>query len=121
MQLNEVHYGSAQPIDSYGPGFFRVGGDRIDGAILATETTARTWAGLEDADSLLKLAGAVDVIFLGTGSEIAHAPAGLRAAVEGAGMVLEVMNSPAACRTYNVLLGEGRRVALAALPVTATD
>ena len=121
MQLNEVHYGSAQPIDSYGPGFFRVGGDRIDGAILATETTARTWAGLEDADSLLKLAGAVDVIFLGTGSEIAHAHAGLRAAVEGAGMGLEVMNSPAACRTYNVLLGEGRRVALAALPVTATD
>jgi len=69
----------------------------------------------------LQLAGAVDVIFLGTGAEIAHAPASLRAAVEGAGMGLEVMNSPAACRTYNVLLGEGRRVALAALAVTTAD
>lgn len=121
MQLNEVHYGSAQPIDGYGPGFFRVGGDVIEGAILATETTARTWAGLEDVGALIDLAGIVDVIFLGTGGEIAHAPQGLRAAVEGAGIGLEVMNSPAACRTYNVLLGEGRRVALAALPVAAVD
>ena len=41
----------------------------------------------------------------------------LRASLEGAGLGVEVMNSPAACRTYNVLLSEGRRVALAVLPV----
>jgi len=51
------------------------------------------------------------------GQDIAHAPTGLRAQIEAAGMGLEVMNSPAACRTYNVLVSEGRRVALAALPV----
>jgi len=56
-------------------------------------------------------------VFLGMGAEIAHAPAGFRAQIEAAGMGLEVMASPAACRTYNVLLSEGRRVALAALPV----
>jgi uncharacterized protein len=117
MQLNEVHYDNAVPVDGYGPGFFRVGGQRIEGAILATETSAAPWAGFADLEVLLGLAGKVDVIFLGTGAEIAHAPGGLRAAVEAAGMGLEVMNSPAACRTYNVLLGEGRRVALAALPV----
>ena len=61
MQLNEVHYGSAQPIDGYGPGFFRVGGERIEGAILATETTARTWAGVEDVDTLVGLAGAANI------------------------------------------------------------
>jgi uncharacterized protein len=33
------------------------------------------------------------------------------------GLGVEVMSSPAACRTYNVLLSEGRRVALALLPV----
>nr|MCU0854979.1 Mth938-like domain-containing protein [Paracoccaceae bacterium] len=33
------------------------------------------------------------------------------------GMGVEAMASPAACRTYNVLLSEGRRVALALLPV----
>ena len=37
--------------------------------------------------------------------------------LEEAGIGVEVMSSPAACRTYNVLLSEGRRVALALLPV----
>ena len=44
-------------------------------------------------------------------------PAGLRATLEDAGLGVEVMNSPAACRTFNVLLSEGRRVAAALLPV----
>ncbi|HKK97220.1 MAG TPA: Mth938-like domain-containing protein, partial [Marivita sp.] len=50
--------------------------------------------------------------------DIAHIPADLRGALEEAGLGVEAMTSPAACRTYNVLLSEGRRVALAVLPVT---
>jgi uncharacterized protein len=117
MHLNEVHYDQAMPVQGYGPGFFRVGGQIYQGAMLATPNQVGAWGGLDDSDALLALAGDVDVVFLGTGSEIAHAPATLRAAIEGAGMGLEVMNTPAACRTYNVLLGEGRRVAVAAIPV----
>lgn len=117
MQLNEVLYDQAMPIEGYGAGFFRVGGSVHEGAILATPDTVSTWRGLDDLEALLALARDVDVVFLGTGAEIAHAPTAMRTAIEGAGMGLEVMNSPAACRTYNVLLGEGRRVALAALPV----
>jgi len=37
--------------------------------------------------------------------------------LEAAGLGVETMASPAACRTYNVLLSEGRRIALALLPV----
>lgn len=85
--------------------------------MIATAQSAKPWGGLADIDTLLALEGDVDVIFLGMGAEIAHAPADVRAAIEGAGMGLEVMNTPAACRTYNVLLSEGRRVALAVLPV----
>ena len=51
------------------------------------------------------------------GAEIAHVPTEFRAALEEAGIGVEVMNSPAACRTYNVLLSEGRRIAVALLPV----
>jgi uncharacterized protein len=57
------------------------------------------------------------VLFVGTGAEIAHVPVAFREAVEAAGMGVEVMNSPAACRTYNVILGEGRRIAVALIPV----
>ncbi|NIZ13894.1 Mth938-like domain-containing protein [Phaeobacter sp. HF9A] len=117
MRLNEVVYSDAVPIDGYGAGFFRVGGEVTQGAILTGAGGTSRWGGYEDREALLALVGQVDVLFVGTGAEIAHIPADLRAALEGAGIGVEVMNSPAACRTYNVLLSEGRRIALAALPV----
>lgn len=117
MQLNEIDYGRARPIDGYGPGFFRVGGEVQQAPLLVTADTVKDWAGLDDPAPLAALAGQVDVLFLGTGPEIAPVPAGLRAALEQVGIGVEPMASPAACRTYNVLLSEGRRVAVALLPV----
>ncbi len=117
MQLNEVTFAEATPIDGYGPGFFRVGGTVIKGAALVTETGARGWGGFDDTQPLLDLVGDIDVLFIGTGAEVAHIPASLRSALEAAGLGVETMNSPAACRTYNVLLSGGRRVAAAVLPV----
>ncbi|ATG43719.1 hypothetical protein PhaeoP18_01759 [Phaeobacter piscinae] len=117
MRLNEVAYTDALPIDGYGPGFFRVGGEVFQGHILTGATGTTGWGGYEDADPLLALVGDVDVLFIGTGAEVAHIPASLRQQLEGAGIGVEAMNSPAACRTYNVLLSEGRRIALAALAV----
>ena len=117
MQLTEISFSQATPIDGYGPGFFRVGGQVIEGAVCVTASAAQGWGGYNDADTLLALKDDVDVIFLGTGAETAHIPADLRATLEDAGLGVEVMNSPAACRTFNVLLSEGRRVAAALLPV----
>jgi len=59
----------------------------------------------------------VDVLCIGTGAETAHVPKPFRAGLEEAGIGVEAMNSPAAARTYNVLISEGRRVAVALLPV----
>lgn len=117
MQMTEISFSGATPIDGYGAGFFRVAGQVLEGAICVSRTAARRWGGYEDAATLLALAGEVDVIFIGTGAEVAHIPPMLRAQLEGAGLGVESMNSPAACRTYNVLLSEGRRVAVALLPV----
>ncbi|MBL4917887.1 Mth938-like domain-containing protein [Szabonella alba] len=117
MRLTEISYGSAQPVDGYGPGFFRIAGRVLEGPVLVTPWDAGPWGGYGDTAAPLSLAGRIDVLFLGTGAEIAHAPAEFRAALEEAGIGIEVMNSPAACRTYNVLLSEGRRIALALLPV----
>ncbi len=117
MELNEVNYPDAQPVDGYGPGFFRVGGKAEEAPILLTLSGITAWGGLDDTAPLLGLAGKVDVILFGMGAEIAHIPAALRTALDEAGVGAEVMSSPQACRTYNVLLGEGRRIALAALSV----
>lgn len=119
MRLNEISYTDAKPVDGYGPGFFRIGGKVHQGHVIAAHAGTRDWGGLDDAEALLALAAEADVIFIGTGAEIAHIPASLRNQLEEAGLGVEVMSSPAACRTYNVLLSEGRRIALAALTVGA--
>jgi len=118
MRLTEISYGTAMPIEGYGPGFFRVGGHLLRGPCLITPWGAGVWGGLEDTAAPLSLAGRIDVLFVGMGTEIAHVPCRFRDAVEAGGIGVEVMNSPAACRTYNVLLSEGRRIAAALLPVT---
>ncbi|MFN3953175.1 MAG: Mth938-like domain-containing protein [Pararhodobacter sp.] len=117
MRLNEIDFGAAQPIEGYGPGFFRLGGEALAAPIIIAPGQTRAWQGFDDAAPLLALAGQVDVLFIGTGAEIAHLPASLRTRLEEAGLGVEIMSSPAACRTYNVLLSEGRRIAVALLPV----
>ena len=117
MRLNEISYNDAVPIDGYGSGFFRVGGERYDGAVLVLPSGVHQWGGFADTQAVLDHVGDIDVLFVGTGAEIAHPEKAFRLALEDAGIGVETMASPAACRTYNVLLSEGRRVAVALLPV----
>ena len=117
MRLNEITFTDAKPIEGYGPGFFRIGGEVFHGGVLTGPAGTGPWGGYEDDGTLLALKGVVDVLFVGTGAEIAHLPADLRDQLEASGVGVEVMSSPSAARTYNVLLSEGRRVALAMLSV----
>ena len=117
MRLNEISYNDAVPIDGYGTGFFRVGGQKFEGSILVLPSGVTVWGGFEDTETVLAQVADIDVLFVGTGAEIAHPPKTFRSQLEEAGIGVETMASPAACRTYNVLLSEGRRVAVALLPV----
>ncbi len=118
MKLTEAQYPSgALPVDGYGPGFFRVGGQLHDGAVIVGPGGVAAWGGWTDRAGLLALAGQVDLLFLGMGADVAHPPADLLAELEGLGVMGEPMSSPSAARSYNVLLAEGRRVACALIPV----
>ncbi len=117
MRLNEIRYTDARPVEGYGPGFFRIGGAVHHGPVAVLPSGIAAWGGYDDTGLLLAAASGIDVLFVGTGAEIAHVPGAFRAALEAAGPGVEAMASPAACRTYNVLLSEGRRVGLALLPV----
>ena len=117
MRLTEITYDTALPIAGYGPGFFRLGSHVFHGPLLVSPWDAGAWGGYADTAGPLSLAGRIDVLLVGTGSEIAFVPEAFRAALDAGGIAVEGMNSPAAARTYNVLLGEGRRVAVALLPV----
>lgn len=118
MRMTEIEFDDAKPVEGYGPGFFRIAGEVIQAPMIVTATGARPWGGYDDAATLIELAGDIDVIFIGTGDEVAYLPAAFRDQLDAAGIGAEAMNSPAACRTYNVLVNDGRRVAAALLPVT---
>ncbi|WP_420859349.1 Mth938-like domain-containing protein [Marivivens marinus] len=117
MRLNEVVYTDAVPVEGYGPGFFRMGGQVYEGPILVLPNGIAPWDGFEDAAALIAAKDIVDVIFVGTGADMAYLPKGFQADLDAAEVAIEPMASPAACRTYNVLLSEGRRVGLALIPV----
>ncbi|MEA2078253.1 MAG: Mth938-like domain-containing protein [Pseudomonadota bacterium] len=62
-----------------------------------------------------------EIILLGTGSTLCFPPAKLSASILGAGTGFEVMDTAAACRTYNILLSEKRRVIAALLIESVLD
>ena len=105
MRLNEVVYTNALPVDGYGPGFFRIGGKKHEGATAILPSGVHAWGGYDDAETLLGASDTIDVILVGTGAEIAHIPTGLRAQLEEAGIGAEVMAT--ATTDLNVRSGPG--------------
>lgn len=118
MRLNEVVFTDALPVEGYGSGFFRLGGEAHKAPLVVLPTGVTSWSGFEDIGSLLEAAKMIDLLIVGTGDDIDRVPETFSTRLESVGIGVEFMASPQACRTYNVLLGEGRRVALAVLPVS---
>ncbi len=118
--------GEQPPIDGYAPGGFRVQGRFFEGPLLIGAQGVISWAVapgalLDAAAAEAVLSGPVgdglDILVFGCGSVMTPPPRAFRDAIEKRGIGLEFMASPTACRTYNVLLSEDRRVAAALLPV----
>ncbi len=109
-----------QVIQNYAGGVFRISGKIYEGAVIVTPDAAFAWDVAENfsdltAEHFAPLAG-VDVLLLGTGGKMHFLPPPLRKALKEQGLSPDVMDTGAACRTYNVLMAEGRRVAAALLP-----
>jgi uncharacterized protein len=119
MQHPEAEFGAGLPIDSIGPGFFRVAGEVVRGPILIHAGGVAPWGGYDDVAPILELRDRVDVLFVGTGGDVAHLPRALLRQLEAADMMVEAMATAAAARGYNLLLAEGRRIAAALLPLPA--
>jgi len=120
MRMIEIDYEAQPPIDSYGPGGFRVAETWHDGGMILLADgphVMSTPITLETLAPVLAVADTLDVLLIGQGADIAPLPREARAALDAAGIGFEVMSTPSACRTYNVLLTEDRRVAAALMPV----
>lgn len=124
MRMLEIDFEARPPIESYGGGGFRIGGVKRMGSQLLLPGGMQDWpvaelAGLDAAGlaPILAQAGEIDVLLLGAGADVAFPPAAAREAFEAANIGIDLMSTAAACRTFNVLLAEGRRVAAALIAV----
>jgi uncharacterized protein len=126
LDLTPLIPSGRQIVESYGEGRFRVTGQIYETAILVFPERTLAWPVIRFADASLEnlapvlAAGAeghVELLLLGQGSQMQVVPPALRQGLRAAGVVMEPMDTGAACRTYNVLMAEGRRVAAALIPV----
>jgi uncharacterized protein len=117
--LMKFHLQSASGniITGSGPGWVRVGAAEYrDNLLVTAEEIITGWAasgfaGLEPSDFGRMLALMPEIVLLGTGPRQRFPHPRLYRALTEAGIGLEVMDTKAACRTYNIIAGEGRRVA----------
>lgn len=112
-----------QVIQAYGDGQFRISGATHAGPVIVTTYKVFAWNVTDlSALTLESLAPAreagVDILLLGCGASAALVPSALRQALRREGISLDAMGTGAACRTFNVLSAEARRVAAALLPVS---
>jgi len=118
-----------QIIESYGPGMFRISGTEWRGPVLVFAGETQPWeidGDRPDALTILSLAQsmapvfdyepAIELLLIGFGPSIGPVAEDFRAMMREKGIAIEPLDSGAACRTFNLLSMEGRRVAAALLP-----
>lgn len=121
MKLHADPQTHLNTVTAYGPGFVEINKVRHDGnLVVAPDMPVTSWSAasfdalaVDDFTSLLSLKP--EVVLLGTGSRQRFPHPSLSRGLLAAQVGIEVMDTPAACRTYNILMAEGRRVVAAFL------
>jgi uncharacterized protein len=114
VKLHAAAPSAANAITGYGDGYVLVNGQRHESSLIVTPEQVMAW----DVAAFTELTAQhfeklnnlkAEIILLGTGPKQRFPQPSLMASVVG----LEVMDVKAACRTYNILVAEGRKVAAA--------
>jgi uncharacterized protein len=118
------HLPRSAPIDAYGKGGFAFAGMSHRGSLLCLPDAIWAWDVTRpeqiDKYSLARVfaaANSIDTLIVGTGTKVWLAPAELRAALRALRVTLDTMQTGPAIRTYNIMMGERRRVAAALVAV----
>jgi uncharacterized protein len=123
MKLHQDAAGALNTVTAYDTGYVEINANRHDGAVyFLPEGPVQTWlvsavSTLEPGHVATLLEQGPEIVLLGTGSkQVFPKPHQLEPLIR-AGCGYEVMNTPAACRTYNILMSEGRLVMAALMPI----
>ena len=118
------HLPRSAPIEAYGKGGFAFADMSHRGSLLCLPDAIWAWSVTRpdeiDEASLARVfaaANVIDTLIIGTGTEVWLAPPALRNALRRVSVVLDSMQTGPAIRTYNIMMGERRRVAAALIAV----
>ncbi len=109
-----------QIVQAYGDGGFRITGEAYDGSVIVFLDRSEAWSGeltMEGLQPVLEAADKPEILVVGCGPSFSLPPEDLRQALRAHGIVLEWMDTAAACRTLNILSIEERAVAAALVAV----
>jgi len=124
MQLQDVRFAGQRLIEAYGDMGFRLSDGRHEGSILILPGTVGKLSVMEPSnlqlevlDSVFAVGEDIEILILGTGEKQVFPPPEFRKPFIQHNIALEVMDTRAACRTYNILVSEERRVAAAIIAI----
>ncbi|MBB4120188.1 Mth938-like domain-containing protein [Martelella radicis] len=124
IEIREAHFPGKAPIDTYGNGGFRFADMSHRGSLLCVPSGIHGWdvtapeeMSIAAFERVLDQADEIEVLLVGTGLDMVILPKPLREALRAKKIVADPMNTGAAVRTYNILLGEERAVAAALIAV----
>ena len=121
MKLHLADLGDTKLFTAYGPDHVVVNGERHDRSIVVLAEEVRNDWSTVSFDELSEthfnyfLALKPEILLLGTGARQRFPHPRLYRALTNVGIALECMDTPAACRTYNILVAEDRKVIAAIL------
>ena len=121
MKLHLANLGDTKLFTAYGPDHVMVSGERYANSIVVmAEEVRNDWHAisfdeLNEAHFSYFLALKPEILLLGTGTQQRFPHPRLYRALTDAHIALECMDTPAACRTYNILVAEDRKVVAAIL------
>ena len=118
------HLPRSAPIEAYGKGGFAFADMSHRGSLLCLPDAIWAWpvSKAEEIDKIalarvFAAAAGIDTLIIGTGADVWLPPPALREALRAVRVVLDTMQTGPAVRTYNVMIGERRRVAAALIAV----
>jgi uncharacterized protein len=120
LKLHASNLSALNTFTGYGPGFVLVNDARHETSVIVMPEHLQAWdardfASLEAAHFAPIVALKPELVLLGTGDKLRFPHPALTRALAEARIGLEVMDLQAACRTYNILMAEERKVAAALL------
>jgi uncharacterized protein len=124
MQLQNIHFAGQNLIEAYGDMGFRMNQRRIEGSILilpgvvkSLDVNAQTDFDLNLLAPVFAVMDEIEIMILGTGATQKFPSMELKKPFLENNIALEAMDTGAACRTYNILVSEDRRVAAALIAI----